>query len=129
MMKLPVVLGFLNVFYLALPGESAFHTADVDYYLRGNKLVFREIHLQGAALSMLGAGTMHMKTRKLRLTFLTGPPAKLPRLKALSEFLEGLSGGLMTVRVTGTLEKPKTRTAPFRDVDTTMREIFRPDQQ
>ncbi len=99
----------------------------MDYYLRGGKLVFREIHLLGSALSMLGAGTMNVKTKRLRLTFLTGPPRQLPRLEALIELLEGNSTGLMTVRVTGTLDKPRTRTAPFRDVDKTMQEIFYPE--
>ncbi len=125
--RLPVLLGFLHVVFLTLPGESAFDSADVDYYLRGRTLVFREIHLGGPALSMLGAGTMDMKTERLKLTFLTGPPRKLPRLAALSEFLEGLTIGLSTVRVTGTLNNPKTRSTPFRDVDKTLREIHNPE--
>ena len=87
--RLPVLLGFLQVVNLALPADSAFHTGRIDYYLENDKLVFREIYLQGTALSMLGAGKMDMKSRKMNLTFLTGPPRKLPRLSALSEVLEG----------------------------------------
>ncbi|MCK4625240.1 MAG: AsmA-like C-terminal domain-containing protein, partial [Phycisphaerae bacterium] len=124
--RLPVLLGFLHVVNLTLPTGSAFHTGEINYYLEGNTLVLREIHLQGSALSMLGAGKMDMKSKKLSLTFLTGPPRKLPRLAALSEVLEGLASQLMTVRVTGTLDKPKVKTVPFRSLDATMHELFEP---
>ncbi len=124
--RLPVLLGFLHVVNLTLPTGSAFHTGEINYDLQGNTLVLREIHLQGSALSILGAGKMNMKSKKLSLTFLTGPPRKLPRLTALSEVLEGLASQLMTVRVTGTLDKPKVKTVPFRSLDATMRELFEP---
>jgi len=127
--RLPVMMGLLHVVYLSLPSDSAFHTADMEYTLRGDEMIFREIHLQGSAMSMLGAGRMNMKTKKLRLTFLTGPPHKLPRLVGLTEFLEGVSTGLMTVHVTGTLDKPKTRTEPLGRVDKALREIFNPEQK
>ncbi len=124
--RLPILLGFLHVVNLTLPTGSAFHTGEVDYYLEGDTLVLQEIHLQGSALSMLGAGKMNMKSRKLNLTFLTGPPRKLPRLAALSEVFEGLASQLMTVRVTGTLDKPRIKTAALRGLDATMRELLEP---
>ena len=124
--RLPILLDFLHVVNLTLPTESAFHTGQVDYYLEGDKLVFREMYLQGSALSMLGAGKMDMKSRKMNLTFLTGPPRKLPRLAALSEALEGMASQLMTVRVTGTLDKPKVKTAALRSLDATMQELLEP---
>jgi len=128
MYKLPVLLGFLHVVHLTLPSDSAFHTADVDYYLRANTLVFREMHLRGSALSMLGAGTMGLKSGKLNLTFITGPPRKLPGMSAtLKEVLRGIMGQLMTVRVTGTIARPKTRTVPLRNLDATLRELTNPE--
>ncbi len=124
--RLPILLGFLHVVNLTLPTGSAFHTGEIDYYLQGDTLVLREIHLQGSALSMLGAGKMNMKSRKLNLTFLTGPPRKLPRLAALSEVLEGLASQLMTIRVTGTLDEPRVKTTAFRSLDATMLELLEP---
>lgn len=124
--RLPILLGFLHVVNLTLPTGTAFHTGQIDYDLEGDTLVFREIHLQGSALSMLGAGRMDMKSRKLNLTFLTGPPRKLPRLAALGEVLEGIASQLMTVRVTGTLDKPRVKTTAFNGLDATMRELLEP---
>jgi len=128
MYKLPVLLGFLHVVHLTLPSDNAFHSADVDYYLRANTLVFREMHLRGSALSMLGAGTMDLKSKKLSLTFITGPPRKLPGMSAtLKEVLRGVMGQLMTVRVTGTIARPQTRTVPLRNLDATLRELTNPE--
>ena len=124
--RLPILLGFLHVINLTLPSDSAFNAADVDYYLKGDKLVFRKLYLQGSALSMLGAGKMHMKTKKLSLTFLVGPARKLPA-SPVREFLQGISSQLMTVRVTGTLAKPKVRTVPLRNLDATLRELYNPE--
>ncbi|MCD4699920.1 MAG: AsmA-like C-terminal region-containing protein, partial [Phycisphaerae bacterium] len=126
MYRLPILLGFLHVVNLTLPTGNAFHTGQIDYYLEGDTLVFREIHLQGSALSMLGAGKMNMKSRKLNLTFLTGAPRKLPRLAALSDVLEGIASQLMTIRVTGTLDKPRVKTTALRGLDATMRELLEP---
>ena len=126
--KLPIVLGFLHVINLTLPSESAFHGAEVEYYLQGDKLVFRRIYLQGSALSMLGAGKMDMKTQKLDLTFLVGPARKLPD-SPIREFLQAIAGQLMTVRVTGTLAKPKHQTIPLRNLDDTLQEVFRPEER
>lgn len=124
--RLPVLLWWLKVIYLSLPGDSAFHTGEVRYFLRGDTLIFREIYLQGSAISLLGAGTMDMNSQKLNLTFLTGPPRKLPRLSALSEVIEGISSQLMTVRISGTLTKPHVKTQALRNLDKTLRELVDP---
>ena len=124
--RLPILLGFLHVINLTLPGDSAFNAADVEYYLKGDRLVFRKLYLQGSALSMLGAGTMEMKTKKLNLTFLVGPARELPA-SPVREFLEGIASQLVTIRVTGTLAKPKVRTVPLRNLDATLQELYNPE--
>lgn len=128
--KLPILLGFLHVINLTLPGQGPFNAADVHYYLEGNKLVLREIYLSGSVLSMLGAGKINTQTETLDLTFLTGPARKLPRLASpLRELLQGIAGQLMTVRVTGTLGEPKVQTIPLRNLDKTLRELYNPAGQ
>ena len=78
--KLPVVLGFVHVIYLWLPGQGTFAEGDVTYRLQGEKLIFEEISLRGPAMSLLGSGWVNMKDESLHLTFLTGPPGYLPRI-------------------------------------------------
>ena len=127
--KLPVMLGLLHMVYLSLPGETAFTDGNLTYHLRNDTLVFDEIYLRGAALSIVGSGTMNMKTEALNLTFLTGPPRKLPRLGSLSELLEGIVREVAEIHVGGTLQKPKMRTVPLRGLDGMLRDILNPGRR
>ena len=124
--KLPVMLGLLHVVYLTLPGETAFQGGTITYHLRNDTLVFDEIYLRGLALSLVGSGTMNMKTEKLDLLFLSGPPRKLPRLGSLTELLEGIAREVAQIHVAGTLQKPRMRTVPLRRLDRLLRDMLNP---
>ena len=124
--KLPVMLGLLHLVYLTLPSDAAFQDADVTYIIRGDQMVFQEISLRGSALSMVGAGTLDLKTKKLDLTFVAGPPLKLPRIAGLSEVIEGLASALTTWRVTGTVAEPRIRQVPLHDLGATLRHLHEP---
>ncbi len=126
--KMPVFLGLLNVIYLTLPGESAFTDAFVTYRLRDEKLIFDEIHLDGPKLSAVGSGTMEMKTERLKISFLTGPPGKLPRIASLEEMLHGIVREIVEIQVTGTLNKPRMRPVPLRTLDDAIRRLLAPGQ-
>ena len=124
--KLPVMLGLLHVVYLSLPGETAFTDGNLTYHLRNDKLVFDEIYLRGPALSIVGSGTMNMKTESLDLTFLSGPPRKLPRMGGLSELLDGIAREVAQIHVGGTVRKPRMRTVPLRSLDRLVRDLMNP---
>jgi hypothetical protein len=124
--KLPVMLGLLHVVYLTLPGESAFTGGNVTYHLREDTLVFDEIYLRGSALSIVGSGTMDMKTEALRLTFLAGPPRKLPRIGSLDELVVRIARELAEIRITGRLRNPQIRTVPLSSLDRVIRDLLNP---
>ena len=127
LVKLPVFLELLHVIYLTLPGDSAFTDAFVEYHLRGQELLFREIHLDGPALSLVGSGTMDMKTRALNLNFLSGPPGKMPRIRSLAdELFEGLAREIAEIRVTGTARNPITKTVALPSLEDAVRRLVRP---
>jgi len=126
MYKLPVMLGMLNVIYLSLPGGAAFTEGQVTYRVIGEKLIFDEIYLNGPALSLVGSGTMSTKTEKIKLTFLAGPPGKLPRIAALDELLKPIFRQLIEHEVTGTLSEPRMRTVPLRGLDDAIRKLLSP---
>ena len=124
--KMPVMLGLLNVLYLKLPGDTAFTDGEATYHLRNDDLIFDEIYFRGPAMSIVGSGRMDMKTKALDLTFLSGPPQKLPRLGGLGELLEGIARELAEIQVTGTLTKPRMKTLPLRSLDRLLRDIMNP---
>ena len=128
--KLPVVLGLFTVVYLQVPGDAAFSEGFMRYHLRNDQLVFREIFLTGRSLSVLGAGTMNLKTDELKLTFLTAPPGKLPPMTELAEdLLRAISNTLVEIRVTGTLRNPKMDTVPLSPLETVIKRLTQPGKE
>ena len=121
--KLPVMLGILQVLFLSLPSDSAFTEGNVVYELHGEKLIFREIHLDGSALSLVGSGTVNLRTEALNLRFLSGPPGKLPRIAALDTLLKGLVRELAEIHVTGTVTKPMPRTVSLPSLEEAIRHL------
>jgi len=128
--KLPVLLGLLSSVYLSLPGDSAFTDGHVNYRLKDNLLIFDEIYLTGPALSLVGSGQMDTRTEKIRLTFLTGPPGRIPRLRSLAdELMKLIHKELMEIEVTGKIDRPITRTVPLRSVDAFIRRVMQPEEK
>lgn len=124
--RLPVMLGLLDVFFLSLPGDTAFTDGAVSYRLQDDTLTFEEIYLRGPALSILGSGTMSMKSETLKLNFLTGPPRRLPRIGSIEELLRGLSREVVEIHVRGPLRNPQMRTVPLRGLDAAINELLNP---
>ena len=127
--KLPIIMGFIHVIYLWLPGQNAFTEGDVSYRLQGEKLLFDEIYLHGPAVSLVGSGRMNMNNEALILTFLTGPPGRMPRLANLDELLKGLWREIVEIRVIGTLDKPIPQTISLPGFNEAMRRLLSPDEE
>jgi hypothetical protein len=128
--KLPVLLGFLHVVYVTLPTDSAFTEASVQYEIRKGKLVFGEIRLNGNALSLVGSGNMVLKNDRLDLTFVAGPPGKLPSFgKVADEIANFVAKGLHVVKVTGTIHKPNIRSVPLRGLQKIVETILAPARE
>ena len=126
MFRLPVMLGFFNALSLALPGEPPFNLAEVEYSLRGPILTFQEIYLEGTTAALLGTGTLDTRNEALRLTFLSGPPRRLPRLAGLTDIIQHLAGEIVAIRVTGTISNPHSQTVPMHSLGDAMRDMLQP---
>ncbi len=128
--KLPVMLGFLHVVYLTLPTDSAFTEASAQYEISRGKLIFNEILLNGNALSLIGSGNMVLKNKRLRLTFVAGPPGKLPTIgKVADEIAKFIAEGLFVVKVSGTVENPILRSVPLQGLQKIVESILAPSQE
>ena len=125
--KVPVLLDQLQPVLLTLPGESSFSEGVVVYTLEKDKILFREIHLEGPALSIVGSGTMNLKNEALKLTFLSRPGI-LPRMDSLAgELISGFLRELVEIQVGGTLKNPRFRSVPLRSVDAIVTKLLRPE--
>ena len=127
--KLPVILGFLQVITLSLPGDSAFTDGELSYTLRGDDVTFQEIYLRGTGMSIVGSGKLDLKAEALSLNFIAGPANKLPRLSSLDELVENIAREMMEIRITGSLSKPKTETVQLRSLNEVVRRLLSPGQE
>jgi hypothetical protein len=127
LVRMPILLDALNVVSMDLPSAWAFNEAYLTYHLKGQKVRMQEIYLLGSGVSVVGSGKIDVKTGKLDLTFLTGPPGKLPRISNLAEeFLTGLLREIVEYRVTGTLKNPRHRTVPLRAINEIIKTLLSP---
>ncbi len=128
--RLPVPLELLYVVTLTVPGDAAFTDGNVLYELQGNDLTFREIHLRGPVLSVVGSGRLDMDTECLRLNFLTGPPGKVPRIAAeLYGMLKPISRELVELRISGTLSEPgPPRTVTLGSLQNVINRLLNPER-
>jgi len=128
--QLPVVLGFMHVIYIALPGQSALAEGSFSYRIRGDTLIFDEIHLSGPTLSIVGSGTLDLHTNRLNLDFFayTGPPGRLPPIAGLDQLVSGIIRELVEVKVTGRISRPQFRTVPLRGLEAAIRRLSTPGQ-
>jgi len=130
--RAPVLLGLLQVVYLSLPGKGAFSEGIIRYRLTDNRLILDEIHLTGrggGGMTVVGSGTVNLKTQRLRVTFLSGPPGKLPRIESLNELLRPLLREISEIRVTGTLRHPRSRVVPLRTLKGVLQRLLNPGNQ
>jgi hypothetical protein len=126
--KLPVLVDQIQPVFLSLP-EGTFSEGVAEYTLKEDKILFREIHLVGQGMSIVGSGTMDLKTEALKLTFLSRP-GLVPRMDNLAdEMIGGILRELVEIQVTGTLKKPRFRSVPLRGVDNIVRKLLNPEAE
>jgi len=120
--KLPVLFAIFQVLNLT-PDENVFHDGRLKFYVSGDTLTFQKIDLQGKAVSLVGGGTMNIRTDALDVTLLAGSPVRV-RVPLLTEILEGASREIMEVRVTGTLGEPTIRPQPLKSLTAALKTLF-----
>ena len=121
--QLPLLVRLLNVLRLAPGDETAFREARIDFFVRGKRVIFEDIRLQGPAVSLYGAGTME-PDGQLALTFMTGKKDDRPLVPAIAELVEGLRRELAVVQVTGTLAEPKVEVQTLWGAGAPLRELL-----
>ncbi|MDH3583158.1 MAG: AsmA-like C-terminal region-containing protein, partial [Phycisphaerae bacterium] len=109
---LPLAFGLLQISHLNMPVAHRFHNAGVSYYLQDGRIVFEHLELNSRSLQLAGSGTMDYPGGELNLALTTVNPRGM-NLGALTDLINGVRNQLVTIRVTGTLDKPVTRVESF----------------
>lgn len=123
MARIPMVFSILQLAQ-GVRDDNAFEDAQFNYSVDGDDVLLQEIDLRGKALSMVGAGRVHIPTEGMDITLLVGPALRLPRMAVLTELMEGMAREVMEVRVEGTLEQPSFRAEMVRSVRKALEAVF-----
>ncbi len=138
MYDLPLSVGLLQIANLSLPLSRAFDRAEISYFIKDGKVVFERIALDSNVevgdekyitnLAVRGAGQMDYKTQALDLTLNSSNPGGLD-LGALTDLIDGFKNQLVTIHVTGTLDKPVTEVKQFSAITAAWNDVFGNDKK
>lgn len=119
----PVAMNLLHISHLTLPGDNRFDRAAVGYYIRDNQVTFERIELAAPSVLLAGDGTMEYSTGAVDLTLTSDNPGGL-KLGPVGQMIKGLRDQLITIRVTGTLDRPDVRVRQFDGITRAWRDVF-----
>ncbi|HEV7223155.1 MAG TPA: AsmA-like C-terminal region-containing protein [Pirellulales bacterium] len=110
--ELPVMVSLLKTLRGRAPDTTAFNTADLNFRIEGEHVYLNQIHCQGDAISLRGAGELNLD-RSVKLTFYPIVGRDEARFPAVDKLLGRASQQFMLIHVDGTLDAPQTRSEPF----------------
>jgi len=129
MYRLPLALGLLQISHLSLPVNDSFSRATITYHMQKDKVKFERIILESPNVQMAGEGTMNTTSRKLDLTLTTANPGGID-LGPVTELVNTVRDQFITIRVTGTLDNPKTEVKQLAGITKAWRDVFgTPEEQ
>ncbi|MEM8873185.1 MAG: AsmA-like C-terminal region-containing protein [Planctomycetota bacterium] len=124
LVKLPLMIGLVQVINLAFPDDNAFTDATAAYALSGDQLVLESFELSGGDVALRGNGSIDFDTRDVALIITTANRG-LDRMPVLGGLIGGARDELLTIRINGKLEKPEVRAVPLNTFQTTVDEVLR----
>ena len=126
MVRVPIVLGLMQVTNLAVPLSGPFSEATARYSVEGQRIVFENMELRSDTMVMSGDGQLDFGTMKVRLNFITDNPRGL-KVPFLNDLLQGARQELMKIHVRGTIQEPKVSAGMMNTFTTTIDEVMRGD--
>jgi len=110
--QLPVMIALLKVLNLRRPDTNAFSACDLEYRIAGPHIYLDRIVFQGDAVSLHGAGETNFQGEvHLALSPMLGREDR--KSLVLKQLLGGAGQEFMVIRVTGSLQDPKTEKQVF----------------
>lgn len=124
----PLSTALLRVSNLSLPSGAPLKSASARYLIDGDTLRFDELSMSGASLTLAGAGTMRISDTALNL-LVVPRNTRAPRLGPVSDLWKLFKDELLAIRVTGSLESPRTRVTSLRGLQNSWDGVFGDEEE
>ncbi len=126
--RFPVGMAVLHVVNMSWPAAESFDRASASFLLDGNVLRFDSVRFEAPTVEVVGDGTLLYDSRELNLLLHSRNPGGGRSLGAVSDMLNLFKDQLLSVRVTGTLDQPKSAAESFGGVKRSWEEVFGKDR-
>lgn len=120
--ELPVMIALLKILNLRRPDTNAFGSTDIAYRIAGSHIYLDRIVFNGDAISLEGNGEIDFQG-DIRLNFHPILGREDRKSFVLKELLGGAGQEFMLIRVTGTLQDPKTTKEVFPTVNQALQQL------
>ncbi len=120
--ELPVMISLLKILSIKRPNTNAFGSSDIDYRIAGNHIYLDRIIFNGDAVSLQGNGEIDFGG-EVRLNFHPLLGREDRKVVVLRELLGGAGQEFMLIRVSGTLQDPKTEREVFPTVNQALQHL------
>ncbi len=125
LVKIPLVLGFVQVANLTLPDATPFNEATMRYVVEGRKIRIEALSLTSPSLEMKGKGLIDLGAGKVLIS-LTPTNTHGWSVPVLSDLIDPARRELLTIVIRGSVEHPKVSARSFGTLTTTIDQITRP---
>lgn len=105
------------------PNAGAFSSADINYYLQGNRVVFDPIIFEGTAFSLAGSGEMRLDNRHINLIMKTRLGNRRTQIPIVSDILGGAGDQIVQLNIAGPLSDPTVHRVALPEIQRVIREI------
>lgn len=111
--QLPVMVSLLKFLRAKSPSATAFTESDIQFDIRGEHIVLKQINLTGDAVNLTGFGDVKLdgQTNPIDLHFHT--MVGKGNMPILSAMMSEASQQILQIHVGGTLDNPESRTEAF----------------
>jgi SAM-dependent methyltransferase len=121
--KTPVAMALLQIIHLTWPSAGAFQAAELNYVIDGDTIQLDRVSLMAPSVEVAGQGSLNLKSRRIDLDMVSRNPQQLP-LGALADLVNIVRDELISIRVTGTLEKPEAKMQNLSGTSRSLDQIF-----
>jgi hypothetical protein len=119
-------MDLLRLAHLTLPTATTFDSAHVAYYLFHDRMVFESIELLAPTMRLGGRGQMSLPQQQLNIALTTSNPRGL-NLGPLTALIAKVRDQLITIRITGTLDRPVTRVQQLQGLSEAVADVLGED--
>jgi hypothetical protein len=106
--SMPLGLRLLQLAQFMLPLHGSLDSAELDFYVEGDTVVFEEIVIDGPTLILFGTGTMGFSTFEVDLRL-----RSRGTLMTVSDILGSVNDQIFAIHVTGPLGDPQASVVPM----------------